>query len=122
MRMMNRTKTKYKNTKIKVDGETFDSKAEYRRYLELQILEKAKKIKNLQRQPKFVLQEGFRYADGSWIRPITYAGDFQYVDENNKTVVEDVKSWITKQDTTYKIKVKLLKKRFSDIVFKEVVK
>ena len=46
---------KYKNEKITVDGETFDSRKEFHRYKELLILERAGKIKNLQRQVKFEL-------------------------------------------------------------------
>ena len=46
---------KYKNKKITVDGESFDSKREYRRWCELRLLERAGEITDLQRQFKFVL-------------------------------------------------------------------
>lgn len=47
--------SKYHSKKITVDGETFDSKKEYRRYRELLLLERAGLITNLQRQVKFLL-------------------------------------------------------------------
>lgn len=112
---------KYRNTKIKVDGEVFDSKAEYRRYCELLLLQKAKKISELKRQPKFELQASFRTKNGKLIRAITYKADFEYIDADGNQIIEDVKSFITKQDKAYKLKVKMLLKQNPNINFKEVV-
>ena len=47
--------SKYYNQKITVDGITFDSKKEYRRYRELCLMERAGEIDNLERQVKFEL-------------------------------------------------------------------
>lgn len=99
--MMNRNKFKAK--KIKVDGMVFDSKREYKRYLYLLELEKEQKISHLDRQVKFELlpkQKGER--------AITYLADFIYVD-NGVLVVEDVKSKITKKQTDYILKRKMIK-------------
>ena len=94
---------KFKSKKIKVDGMVFDSKKEYQRYLELVELEKNGDIENLQRQVKFVLlpkQEGER--------AITYIADHVYK-YGEVLVIEDVKSKITKKQSDYIIKRKLLK-------------
>lgn len=94
---------KFKAKKIKVDGMVFDSKREYKRYLYLLELEKEQKISHLDRQVKFELlpkQKGER--------AITYLADFVYVD-NGVLVVEDVKSKITKKQTDYILKRKMIK-------------
>ena len=49
------TGSKYHAKKVSIQGEVFDSKKEARRFLELQMLEKAGRISGLQRQKKFVL-------------------------------------------------------------------
>ena len=46
-------RAKYGNTKVKVDGITFDSKAEARRYGELKLLERAGEITSMELQPTF---------------------------------------------------------------------
>lgn len=68
---------KYKNKKIQVDMYVFDSIAESRRYKELALLEKAGEIKDLQLQPRFLLQEGFK-KNGKTYRKIEYIADFMY--------------------------------------------
>ena len=97
---------KYGNKKIVVDGITFDSKKEAQRWAELKLLERAHVITNLQRQVTFVLipkqvREGYCVE-----RACTYKADFVYK-ANGKTVVEDVKSPITKT-REYIIKRKLM--------------
>lgn len=88
---MNFYKTKYGNKKVIIDGIQFDSKKEGKRYLELKLLLKAKKIKDLELQPKFELQPMFK-KNGKTYRKINYIADFKYFDiEDNKIIVEDVK-------------------------------
>jgi len=110
--------SKYHSKKITVDGETFDSKKEYRRYRELLLLEKAGEISNLQRQVKFLLipsqYEHFpRYGkNGKELTPgkrliekeVSYYADFVYT-ENGRDVVEDVKGVKTPE---YILKRKML--------------
>lgn len=110
--------SKYHSKKITVDGETFDSKKEYRRYRELLLLERAGEISNLQRQVKFLLiptqYEHFkRYGkNGKELTPgkrviekeVSYYADFCYT-ENGRDVVEDTKGFRT---ADYIIKRKLL--------------
>ena len=108
---------KYGNHKVTIDGETFDSKHEATRYLELKMLEKAGKIYDLQRQVKFVLVPAQYEPDtvgprggkikGKLIeKELSYYADFVYFDdETKKTVVEDAKGVRTPE---YVIKRKLL--------------
>lgn len=100
---------KYNNKKVMLDGYKFDSKKEARRYQELKLLQVAGKIRDLELQPVFLLQEGF-IKHLKRIRAITYVADFKYIDtESNKVIVEDVKG--VKTDV-FKIKYKLFLKRY----------
>lgn len=111
-------KSKYHNRKTTIDGIKFDSAREAKRYSELKLLERGKKIKKLVLQPEFILQCGFKDGMGDKHRPITYRADFQYIDtENGFTVVEDVKGMKTE---VYKIKKKMFLYGNQDIVFSEV--
>lgn len=95
--------TKYKAKKVMVNGETFDSKKEASRWVELKLLEKSGKISNLERQVKFVLipaQYGPDERNGKkklrcLEREAAYHADFVYT-QDGKTVVEDAKSRPTK--------------------------
>lgn len=100
---------KYGAKKTEVDGITFDSKSEAKRYQELKLLERGGAIQNLSLQPRFLLQEGFydEWEDKK-VRAIEYVADFQY-DENGITIVEDVKGMKT---SDYKIKRKLFIKKY----------
>lgn len=97
----------------------FDSKAEMERYKELILLEKAKKIFNLELQPEFILQESFSH-QGKTYQAIKYKADFRYLEKYIDcvgVVVEDVKGRRTKE---YMIKKKMLLKKYPDIDFREV--
>lgn len=99
------TNGKYNAKKVQYDGITFDSKKEYRRFLDLKALEKAGIIKNLERQVKYVLIPAQREPDiigsrggikkGKLIeRECAYYADFVYtVIETGEKVVEDVKGY-----------------------------
>ena len=97
---------KYNNNIINLNGEKYDSKKEARRHQELLLLQRAGKIKDLQRQVKFVLIPSQRI-DGKVVeQECSYKADFVYVDsENGQTVVEDTKGFKTKE---YIIKRKLM--------------
>lgn len=112
---------KYKNKKITaLDGQVFDSRREYNRYIELKMLEKAGHIKELKRQVKFVLIPAQKeettevYKKGEHkgqLKPgkvlekeCAYYADFTYK-ENGELVVEDAKGVRTKD---YIIKRKLM--------------
>ena len=72
--------SKYNSKKTVVDGQTFDSKKEARRYQELLLLEKAGEIQNLSRQVKFVLIPSQRDENGKVIeRECSYKADVLYM-------------------------------------------
>ena len=108
---------KYKNTKTIVDGITFDSKKEAKRWTELKLLESAGVISDLRRQVRFELIPAQREPDtigsrggiikGKLIeRKVEYVADFVYRDTGTgEIVVEDTKGIQTKD---YKIKRKLM--------------
>lgn len=102
--------TKYNNKKVTVNGQVFDSKKEANRYKELLLLEKSGAIKDLRMQVKFTLIPAQRdEATGKVIeRECSYKADFVY-SEGEKTVVEDVKGFRTKE---YIIKRKLMLWRY----------
>ena len=111
-------KSKYRAKKMELDGIMFDSKKEAQRYSELKMLEKGSVIKNLELQPRFLLQDKFEYK-GKLIRKIEYIADFKYIDENGNTVVEDVKGLKT---DVYNIKKKLFLNKYMNekMLFKEI--
>lgn len=98
-------KNKYRNEKVVVDGQSFDSKKEYYRYCDLKLLERAGEIFDIKRQVKYELipkQQGER--------AVYYIADFVYKDKRGKTVVEDTKGVRTKE---YIIKRKLMLYRYN---------
>lgn len=111
------TGSKYHAKKVSIQGEVFDSKKEARRFLELQMLEKAGRISGLQRQKKFVLvpaqyepettgPRGGKIKGKLLEREVAYYADFVYFDEEEKDfVIEDTKGVRTPE---YIIKRKLM--------------
>lgn len=100
---------KYRNRKVKTsDGIVHDSIKELRRWKELQLLERAGKIKDLKRQVKFVLIPAQReqgaigkrggIKQGKLLeRECSYIADFVYIDtKTERMVVEDTKGFKTK--------------------------
>ena len=113
---MFQTESKYHSKKVTVGGETFDSSEEYRRFCELKLLQRGKRISDLQRQVKFVLIPAQREPDEIGVRggvkkgrvieqECAYIADFVYVNDKGETVVEDTKGFKTKD---YIIKRKLM--------------
>lgn len=97
---------KYHNRKTIVNGHTFDSKKEAKRYSELLLLERAGAIHDLRTQVKYVLIPSQRSKETGKVveRECSYKADFVYT-EGGETVVEDVKGYRTKE---YIIKRKLM--------------
>lgn len=100
-------KTKYGNVRVVVNGLSFDSKAEARRWEYLLMLSKAKEITDLQRQTPYELIPAQVAPDGKKIRATTYIADFCYLDLNGFLIVEDVKGVSLE---TWRIKQKLMLK------------
>lgn len=84
---MPQKRSKYGNRRIVVDGERFDSKGEYARYLELLLQQKAGLIRDLTRQVRIPIE-----VNGSHI--CDYIADFVYY-EKGEEVVEDFKGMVT---------------------------
>lgn len=113
--------SKYKAKKVCWNGEVFDSKKEWQRWLLLQLMERAGAIKDLKRQVPFTLipaqyeayeryseKTGKRLTDGRRCleKECNYVADFTYFDaETGEYIVEDAKGVRTKE---YIIKRKLM--------------
>lgn len=97
---------KYGNKKWELDGKTFDSQLEARRYQELRYLLRAGIITDLQLQVPFELIPTQRVGGKVVERPAKYIADFVYM-ENGQRVVEDVKSPATRTPQ-YILKRKLM--------------
>tara|TARA_R110002110_G_scaffold22933_3_gene88234 strand:- start:3453 stop:3800 length:348 start_codon:yes stop_codon:yes gene_type:complete len=100
-----RRKSKYLNVKTEVDGHTFDSKKEAKRYGELMLMQKAGVIQHLKLQPPFSCT-----VNGKLV--CTYKADFSYEERKRdgrvEHIIEDVKSPITRKHPVYRIKKKLV--------------
>ena len=98
---------KYLNTTTTIGGKKFDSLKERNRWNELNLLQRAGKITDLQRQVKFVLiptqyeryeryskKTGKRLKDGIRVveKECSYVADFVYFKDGVK-IVEDVKGY-----------------------------
>ena len=111
-------KNKYNAKKITIDGHDFPSTREAERYCELKLFLRAKEIRNLELQPRFLLQDGFVDKEGNEHKKIEYVADFMYVDKDGKTIVEDVKGVLT---DVYKLKKKMFLKIYDDkYYFREI--
>ena len=110
---------KYRNKKIKINGQEFDSQLEYMRYCQLKILERAKEIKDLQRQVIFELQPKYKKGNKT-IRAINYIADFVYIDaETGQKIIEDTKGF---KNDVYKLKKKLFEYIYKDLEIREIRK
>ena len=90
--------SKYGNKKTEYNGFTYDSKKEANRAQELDLLERAGEISDIERQVPFVCE-----VNGKKI--CTYKADFRYKEKDGTVVVEDVKGVRT---GVYKLKKKLV--------------
>lgn len=114
--MFYRNGTKYNAKKVEMDGITFDSKKEAKRYQELKILERAGLITNLRLQVEYILLPSQREPDTIGVRggikkgkviekECKYIADFVYNDKDGNEIVEDAKGMKTKE---YRIKKKMM--------------
>ena len=99
---------KFHAKKVTYDGVTFDSTKEGNRYLNLKLLERGKKISNLELQPRFdIIVNGHNCG--------FYKADFRYYDmECGQTIIEDVKG--LKSGAAYQIF--RLKKKLVEAIYK----
>ena len=104
-------RNKYHNRKTK----GFDSAKEWRRNQELEIMQRAGEISELNRQVPFILMPSYTITDETTkqgfrtVREIRYIADFTYI-KNGKRIIEDVKGM---QTEVFKIKRKLLERKIA---------
>jgi hypothetical protein len=112
-------RSKYGAKKTTIDGITFDSIKESKRYHDLKLLKRAGIIKDFTCQPMFILQDGYRRKDGKKIIAIKYFADFKVEYPDGKIEYEDVKSPATAKKESFIIKRKLLEAKY-DLILKIV--
>jgi len=105
-------KSKYRNVKVTIDGDVFDSKREAQRWHELKLLEHAGRISELRHHPEpFGLHCPTTPTAGdafAMAAVCTYEPDFSYV-EDGQLIVEDAKGVKT---ALYRLKKKWLKREY----------
>ena len=105
-------RSKYHNRKTK----GFDSAKEWRRNQELETLQRAGEISELNRQVPFVLMPSYTISDETTkqgfrtIREIRYIADFTYRLKDGTRIIEDVKGM---QTDVFKLKRKLLERKIA---------
>lgn len=109
------SKLKYGNRVTEVDGIRFDSEKEADYYWQLHWLMREGTVKEVELQPKFVLQPGYK-RDGKKIRPIIYRADFKVTEADGHIYYVDTKGMRTQ---VYLIKKKMLLYKYPDIDFRE---
>ena len=94
--------TKYHNRKTTYQGVRFDSQKEAKRYQELQWMQQAGLIQDLELQPRYdLIVNGHKLG--------FYRGDFRYKEvATDSVILEDVKSPATRT-AVYRLKKKLVK-------------
>ena len=113
---------KYHNKKVIYKGIKFDSIKERNWYMVLENYVRNGRIKELELQKKFELQESFVDNNGKKQRPIYYIADFFYFDTKlDCYIAEDVKSKATQKDKVYRIKSKMFMYQYPNIAFKEII-
>jgi len=83
---------KYNAKKVVIEGHTFDSQKEGRRYNELRLLERAGEIRNLELKPVFPIVINGKKVKMKNGRVAKYTADFSYF-EGEERVVEEVKGF-----------------------------
>jgi len=106
-----KTKSKYSNKKVWLDGMIFDSTKEAAYYADLKLLLAAKEIIAFNCQVEFILQEG-----QIGTKPIIYKADFLVIDKTGHPYYVDVKGFKT---DVYKMKKKMLLTKYPNIDFRE---
>lgn len=110
---------KFNAKRTKADGYSFDSLAEYARYVALKLLSRSNAIYDLRVHPVYALEVSGR-------RICNYEADFSYREWHdlatsssvrNVLVVEDVKGFATPE---YKIKRELFRALYPDADFREL--
>lgn len=103
-----KARSKFNNRKVENEDGKFDSLKEYRRFKDLQLMERIGEICNLKVQQTFELAPSVKFSNEPKRKPaLRYIADFTYT-VNGELIVEDVKSKITREDKVYRIKKHLM--------------
>ena len=111
LQVMTFTRNKYNAIKQTYNGEIFDSKKELNRFMELEILLRAREISDLEVHPKFDLMV-------NGVKIGRYTADFRYK-KGSDVIVEDVKSRATKT-RDYVLRKKILATYDPPVIITEV--
>ncbi|PKF31946.1 DUF1064 domain-containing protein [Acinetobacter proteolyticus] len=102
-------RNKFNAQKVELDGMTFDSKKEYKRYIELKALQQKGEIFGLEHHTKFELAPKTKIEGEKRAKPaIRYFADFTYYIITGECIVEDVKSAATRKLASYRTKKHLM--------------
>src|SRR5690625_4452815 len=104
----NRSKSKYKNITVVMDGYTFASKLEANYYAQLKLRQRSNDILFFRVHPRYLLQPSFE-KDGKKYRKIEYVGDFEIHHTDGYIEVVDTKGTIT---AVFRMKEKMFHKKF----------
>lgn len=105
----NKAYSKFGNVKLSTPSGVFDSRLEYKEFLDLNLLLKAGKISNLQRQFRIKLGQSEKCK-------VHYIADFVYFDnEKSVWVIHDTKGFETPE---FKLKLKWLLDTYRGFIFK----
>lgn len=107
-------RNKFNAQKIELDGMTFDSKKEHKRYIELKAMQQRGEIFGLEHHTKFELAPKTKLEGEKRAKPaLRYFADFTYYNITGEYIVEDVKSAATRKLASYRNKKHLMKTVFN---------
>ncbi|WP_151690790.1 DUF1064 domain-containing protein [Acinetobacter junii] len=107
-------RNKFNAQKVELDGMTFDSKKEHKRYIELKAMQQRGEIFGLEHHTKFELAPKTKLEGEKRSKPaLRYFADFTYYISSGEYIVEDVKSAATRKLASYRNKKHLMKTVFN---------
>ncbi|WP_151708225.1 DUF1064 domain-containing protein [Acinetobacter junii] len=107
-------RNKFNAQKVEMDGMTFDSKKEHKRYIELKAMQQRGEIFGLEHHTKFELAPKTKLEGEKRAKPaLRYFADFTYYNTQGEYIVEDVKSAATRKLASYRNKKHLMKTVFN---------
>ena len=103
-------RNKFNAQKVELDGMTFDSKKEHKRYIELKAMQQRGELFGLEHHTKFELAPKMKLKGEKRAKPaLRYFADFTYYIISGEYIVEDVKSEATRKKDSYRNKKHLMK-------------
>lgn len=89
--------------------EAFDSIAERNYFVYLKSLQQGGEVAQIERQPKYILQEAFRNAEGKHRAAIKYTADFKVTYADGRVEVVDVKGFAARD---FSLRKRMFEKRY----------